>query len=414
MTEILARGHDFPIGKIFIVLIIMAAASDKARFFLEQSVPELKEYERKNIFSADEITSIARKRSDFEHKINARGSTPTDYARYAEFEINVDTLRRKRVKRLGIKSVAHNGKRRIFFVFDRGTRKHSGDIGLWMEAIEFARKQKAYKKLQGMFTNVLRLHPTKADLWIRAAQFAVEEHGDMTEARSYMQRGLRFCKGTRGIWLEYARLEMSYIAKIRARREILGIANGKPDRGDEVVEDENLMRLPKLTAMDINPHAEEDDIDNSALENLESTPALSGAIPIAIFDAGMAQFHDPAFGFDFFNMVLEYDEIAPCRKIARHVEAKLMEDNPQSWYSQACHIEMPLVSISPDSPEYPPAFRQMLARLKDARKKVNSPEVISWARTWLQKLMQTEGIDPGIKMVGASVQRSLDTSEPGT
>lgn len=29
----------------------MSAATDKARFFLEQSVPELKEYERKNIFN---------------------------------------------------------------------------------------------------------------------------------------------------------------------------------------------------------------------------------------------------------------------------------------------------------------------------------------------------------------------------
>lgn len=29
----------------------MSAATDKARFFLEKSVPELKEYERKNIFS---------------------------------------------------------------------------------------------------------------------------------------------------------------------------------------------------------------------------------------------------------------------------------------------------------------------------------------------------------------------------
>lgn len=29
----------------------MSAATDKARFYLEQSVPELKEYERKEIFS---------------------------------------------------------------------------------------------------------------------------------------------------------------------------------------------------------------------------------------------------------------------------------------------------------------------------------------------------------------------------
>jgi U3 small nucleolar RNA-associated protein 6 len=62
----------------------MAAASDKARFYLEQSVPELKEFERKKIFSAEEISKIARQRSDFEHKINARGSTAADYVRYAE------------------------------------------------------------------------------------------------------------------------------------------------------------------------------------------------------------------------------------------------------------------------------------------------------------------------------------------
>jgi U3 small nucleolar RNA-associated protein 6 len=29
----------------------MSAATDKARFFLEKSVPELKEYERKGIFT---------------------------------------------------------------------------------------------------------------------------------------------------------------------------------------------------------------------------------------------------------------------------------------------------------------------------------------------------------------------------
>lgn len=29
----------------------MAGASDKARFYLEQSIPELQEYERKSIFS---------------------------------------------------------------------------------------------------------------------------------------------------------------------------------------------------------------------------------------------------------------------------------------------------------------------------------------------------------------------------
>ena len=385
----------------------MAAASDKARFFLEHSVPELKEYERKGIFSPEEITSIARKRSDFEHKINARGSTPTDYARYAEFEINVDALRRKRIKRLGIKSTAHNGKRRVFFVFDRGTRKHPGDVGLWMEAIDFARKQKSYKKLQEIFTRVLRLHPTKPDLWIHAAQHAVEDNGDMTEARSYMQRGLRFCKGSSDMWLEYGRLEMSYIVKIHARREILGITADKPDQPQEEAEDENVIQLPRLTAMDINPDGEGHDVDNSALDTLESTPALSGAIPIAIFDAAMAHFNEPRFGLNYFDMVLEFDDVPVCARVASHVEASLYKRHPQNWSSQVCHVQLPLVSVSPSSPEFPSAFKQVLTRLKEARNKTSDWELVVRVRLWLKKLIQLSDLDPAVKVVAESVVRTL-------
>ncbi|KEF62055.1 uncharacterized protein A1O9_00027 [Exophiala aquamarina CBS 119918] len=385
----------------------MAAASDKARYFLEQSVPELKEYERKGIFSPEEITSIARKRSDFEHKINARGASPTDYVRYAEFEINVDTLRRKRVKRLGIKATAHNGKRRIFFVFDRGTRKHPGDVALWMQTIAFARKQKAYKKLQEIFTNVLRLHPTKSELWIYAAQFAVDDNGDMTEARSYMQRGLRFCKNARAMWLEYGRLEMTYVAKIHARREILGIGANRPEEGAELEDDEDLMKLPKLTSLDIDPNLEGDEIDTTGLQNLESTPAMSGAIPVAIFDAAMTQFEDPEFALDFFQMVISYDQIATCHNIATHITERLSRTHSGSWQSFACSIHTPLVSVAVANPDYPQAFRQSLSILREAQNKTEKSKINTWARSWLHRLVEEEDLDPGIKTVGESVLRSL-------
>ena len=181
----------------------------------------------------------------------------------------------------------------------------------------------------------------------------------MTEARSYIQRGLRFCKNSKAMWLEYARLEMSYIAKIHARREVLGIGSGKPEEAEQV-ENENIMQLPKLTAMDIHPEVEGDGVDNSVLQKLESTPAMSGAIPVAIFDAAMSQFNDAAFGYDFFNMVIEYDEIPTCRTIATHVEGIMSSSNPTSWYSQACRIQLPLICLRPSSPEFPPALRQVL------------------------------------------------------
>src|SRR5437016_3559762 len=227
-----------------------------------------------------------KKRSEFEHKLNARGAQVSDFARYAEFEMNLETLRRKRVKRFGIKSSNHAGQRRIFFILDRATRKFRGDLGLWMQYIEYARKEKAIKKLHQILTSVLRLHPTKPELWMYAARYTADG-ADMTAARSYMQRGLRFCKTSRGLWVEYAKLEMAYIAKISARRQILGLDDVGPEN-EEVIgtnaPDEDIIKLPELTAEDMDPTLEEgDDSDQNLWQNIASTPALSGAIPLAIF-----------------------------------------------------------------------------------------------------------------------------------
>ena len=75
--------------------------ADKARYYLEQSIPELKEFEKQKIFTKvftpneiparhlligtqEEILAISKKRSEFEHKVNSPGCRPIDYVRYAE------------------------------------------------------------------------------------------------------------------------------------------------------------------------------------------------------------------------------------------------------------------------------------------------------------------------------------------
>lgn len=44
------------------------------------------------------------------------------------------------------------GRRRVFFIFDRGTKKFAGDIGLWLEYIDYAKQQKAVNVLAKVFT----------------------------------------------------------------------------------------------------------------------------------------------------------------------------------------------------------------------------------------------------------------------
>ncbi|KAI4624113.1 uncharacterized protein J4E87_005611 [Alternaria ethzedia] len=340
----------------------MAGPSDKARFYLEQSATELNELERKKIFTREEISSIAKKRSDFEHIINARGSHPEDYMRYIEFEKNVDALRRKRIKRLGVRYKG-SGQRTIYFLYNRATRKFSGDLVLWMQYIDFARKDKAYKRLNDIFTSVARLHPTKPDIWILAANYFMDTQADITNARSYMQRGLRFCKNSEVMWLEYAKLETIYVGKIAGRRKILGLDIDRTKKpGTDEDGDEDMIALPEVTAEDVNPSLKQDDgVDEVALQNLASAPVLTGAIPLAVFDSAMKQFQGkPKLAEKFFDMFAEFSQLACIPRILQHVLDYLQENSPHAVETAICRFRMLLFGCDPSDPEIALALSKAL------------------------------------------------------
>jgi U3 small nucleolar RNA-associated protein 6 len=342
--------------------------------------------------------------------------------------MNLDSLRRKRVKRLGVKVTAHTGQRRIYFILDRATRKFHGDVGLWMQYIEYARKQKAYKKLSQILTNVLRLHPTKPELWIYAASYAIEEQADMSEARSYMQRGLRFCKSSKRLWLEYGKLEMIYIAKIAARRKILGLDGSRDKKPAGPILDDpdaDMIAVPALTGEDINPSLGKNDaVDQVALQNLESTPALTGAIPIAIFDAAMKQFtNEESFGAEFYDMIAEFENVPCLPKILNHIVETFLQNPSSTYHSHIRDVKSAVVGVRTLSADFPAALGTALERLKSHLSQSNDDsrlcqEVISW----LLPLSINEELDPGIskaclvtvrKMV-RNIAKSCDRSVMGS
>lgn len=356
-----------------------------------------------------------RKRSEFEHKINARGPQASDFARYAEYEMNLDTLRKKRIKRLGVKSPMYTGQRRIFFILERGTKKLHGDLRLWLQYIEYARKQKAHKKLSQILMNVLRLHPTKYDLWVYAARYVLEDHADMTQARSYMQRGLRFCKDSKMLWIQYAKLEMIHIARITARQRILGLdktrdtmAANLPDTDDP---NADMIALPQVTEEDINPSRDtEDDIDEVALQNLNATPALTGAIPIAIFDFAMTHFdNDDVLGRNFYDMISEFDSVSCMQKILEHIVESLMSYRSQSSHTWICYIKFPAVGIHPTSSQFPRALGASIGRIKECQHTSSSIQITTDIHKWLHTILQTEGLDPALQKVITATIRSMET-----
>lgn len=74
-----------------------------------------------------------------------------------------------------------------------------------------------------VLTKALQLHPAASGLWSYAAAWEFEHNSNAAAARTLMQRGLRMCKGSQQLWLEYFRMELMYAHKLRARRRILGL-----------------------------------------------------------------------------------------------------------------------------------------------------------------------------------------------
>ncbi len=318
------------------------------------------------------------------------------------------------MKRLGVKVTGYAGKRRIFFVLDRATRKLPGDVALWMQYIEYARKEKSYKKLSQILTSVLRLHPTKPELWIYAAQYALDTQADMTEARSYMQRGLRFCKSSQLLWVEYAKLETIYIAKLAARRRILGIEGDqlrKPEATATENADADMLALPRITAEDINPSLQQDDsVNQAALRTLSTTPALTGAIPIAIFDAAMKHFSgNDVLGEGFFNMFADFHDVPCLSNMLQHVVDSLLMTSPNSPAALSCFIRQPVIGIDTTAVAFPGALQVSLKRLKSSRQLANSTwKLAERLICWLLPLVQQGEQDPGVqKVLRATLGRAV-------
>lgn len=320
--------------------------------------------------------------------------------------MNLESLRRKRVARLGIKARSHAGQRRIFFVLDRATRRFHGDLGLWMQYIEYARKEHASKVLAKVFSSVLKLHPAKPELWIFAARHAVNVNVDMVEARSHMQRGLRFNKGSRHLWLEYAKLEMVFIAKVLVRRRVLGIDGPIPDAeegvGDE--DEDGNIKLPTITGEEMNPAPPRKDhsVEALALENVDTNPALNGAIALAIFDSAVKEFPgDLTFVNSFFELFRSFDSLNCRGKMLEHVVHHALDTAPTSPDALFLGVELPIIGVETTDPLFPSRLGTVLSNMSEAVEKAVPRAALyeRFAGYMLTLVNRSAELDAGVRTV---------------
>ncbi len=288
-----------------------------------------------------------------------------------------------------------------------------------MSYLECAREAKATKKSKSILTAAIRLHPTKSELWLYAARYALEHEADMNGARSYMQRGTRFCIQSKDLWIEYAKLEMIYLAKIAMRRRILGLDIAKsietPDEMDETEDfsySKDMIAIPDFKSNSLRPSMIEGvKVDSEATKDPMETPALQGAIPLAIFDAARKQpFFCPSAAEDFFDMFALFTQVRCLPKILQHVLESMVKLYSTDACTCNCYIRQPLVGVDPTSPDFPGALASSLDRLKESMEKANDKaRLAKKTKAWIERVLALEELDPGIQTVLRCMLRKLHT-----
>jgi U3 small nucleolar RNA-associated protein 6 len=338
--------------------------------------------------------------------------------RYAAYEQNLETLKKKRLKRLAVKNFGYNGQRRTFFIFERATRRFPGELRLWVQYLDYARAAKAHKRVGKILTAVLRLHPTNSDLWVVAAQYSAYSQGEFGAARSYLQRGLRFCPKEKHLWLEYLRLEMQFLAKTVQNLEDLGFKETSVEDAvnDTTSDDRNYNPvLSRAVGSDSDQAAQASravSSDESALASMASTPALTGAIPIAIFDSAMKEFDaNSPLAEQMFDIVASFPGLMCCQKILKHILSALGRQLPATANWAMCSFKCPLVGVMPTSPKFPMALRHALQLLRASivqqRRTQTKYEIADRAALTLLPMTIDPEVDLEIRKVITSALRQI-------
>lgn len=327
-------------------------------------------------------------------------------------------------------SSSHASHARTFGIFERAVLKHPGCVPLWRAYLDFAGQEaKATKRWRRICTRALRLHPTDAGLWALAGRRAAQA-GDMERARAHFLRGCRFCTGEPTLWVEYARCEMEWLAKVEAKKAGKGVRKGVntmeaikateavqegdiiqfDDEDEDDSGDDGELMLPDPDAQGQGKKAKPKVFDEEATKKMEQSPALSGAIPMAIFDIASKQpFFGPAAAETFFNVFAEFNNVSSQGRIVQHVVSTMEERFPKHPCTCICQIRQPLNGVGVLTAAFPKALRESLAQLKDGLERTEGRRALaSKAVAWVDNILEAEGLDTAIMTVLEHTKRSLE------
>ncbi|KAF8094345.1 hypothetical protein N665_0365s0031 [Sinapis alba] len=351
--------------------------ADVVQYRLERMVDELDDLERRGIFTRAEISEIVKQRRKFEYRLKRPSPLKQDFLAYIDYESQLDELRRLRRKAVLLqsgekkkkKSISdYGGVAKIVEVYRLATRRFKGDINLWFKYLEFCR-QKRNGRMKKVLAEVIRFHPKVAEVWIYAAAWEFDRNLNVAAARALMQNGLRVCPNSEDLWVEYLRMELTYLNKLKARRVALGEGEGSLVRDKKSVEDEQWKDENKELFMSLDDK-EEKDKDGSGVDDDEDDEDANERVDIfkekgsnvlqAIYGGAVEALPS---SFDMrrrFLEILEATDLAHSDDIRNTILGDLKRDfssDPEYWNWLARHEMSGCLSVEFANPQMQKAIQ---------------------------------------------------------
>lgn len=99
-------------------------------------------------------------------------------------------------------------------------------------------------------------------VWIYAAAWEFDNNLNAAAARALMHSGLRACPTSEDLWVEYLRMELTYLNKLKARKVVLGEDEGTLARSGKNAKEEQWRDENKELFMALDDKREDDKLSN--------------------------------------------------------------------------------------------------------------------------------------------------------
>ncbi|XWS18187.1 hypothetical protein CRYUN_Cryun32bG0021200 [Craigia yunnanensis] len=235
--------------------------------------------------------------------------------------------------------------------------RYKGDVELWFRYIEFCQQRKN-GRMKKVLAQVIRFHPKVPGVWISAAAWEFDHSLNVAAARALMQSGLRMCPYSEDLWVEYLRMELTYLNKLKARKVALGEDKGTLIRDQKDTVEKQWKEENKDLFMSLDDEEKENDDHGSAEESEKKLDLFSEHALVILRTIYMGAIQALPSSFSLrkqFLEILEAIEVGHSVELREEILSDMKRDfsaDPEYWDSLA-RLEMSTASSTGKKNEEP-------------------------------------------------------------